>query len=79
MLLFQIVALLRGMAKSNPHTALVDAIPRDALIGRFALSRQNLHYWRFRGVPASKRIAFARLASDYGVPVPQSFFDEVDK
>jgi len=66
------------MATPNSHTKVVDAIPREALVQRFGLSRQNLHYWRFRGVPAAKRIAFARLAADHGIAVPQSFFDEVD-
>ena len=67
------------MTQPNPHASIVDAIPRDALFARFLLSRQSLYYWRKRGVPASKRIAFARLAADYGVAVPQSFFDEVDQ
>ena len=67
------------MTQPNPHASIVDAIPRGALFARFSLSRQSFYYWRKRGVPASKRIAFARLAADYGVAVPQSFFDEVDQ
>jgi len=60
------------------HADLIDKIPRDALKERFDLSRQRLHHWRKNGVPLAKRIAFARLAADNGVAVPQAFFDEAD-
>lgn len=61
------------------HADLIDKIPREALKERFDLSRQRLSHWRKKGVPLAKRIAFARLAADNGIAVPQSFFDEADK
>lgn len=57
---------------------IIEALPRDAIVKRFDLSRQALHTWRKRGVPKSKRIAYGRLAVDCGVALPQSFFDEAD-
>jgi hypothetical protein len=60
------------------HSDIIDLIPRQALIERFELSRQLLSHWRKNGVPFSKRIAFARLAADYSIAIPQSFFDEAD-
>ena len=60
------------------HSDIIDAIPRQALNDRFNLSRQRLSHWRKNGVPMGKRIAFARLAADNGIAVPQAFFDEAD-
>ena len=61
------------------HADLIDLIPRQALNERFDLSRQRLSHWRKHGVPFARRIAFARLAADHGIAVPQAFFDEADK
>lgn len=76
-----IVDLLGAMLSKTDmdNNQIIDAIPREALIQRFGLSRQRLHIWRKRGVPKSKRIAYGRLAVDCGVALPQSFFDEADQ
>lgn len=58
---------------------IIELVPTEALKERFTLSRQRLSHWRIKGVPLNKRIAFARLAAEYGKALPQSFFDEADK
>jgi hypothetical protein len=67
------------LIEAMTHSEIIDKIPRQALNDRFNLSRQRLSYWRSNGVPMGKRIAFARLASDHGIALPQAFFDEADK
>lgn len=59
----------------HQHAALIDSIPRDALVQRFNLSRQTLHTWRTRGVPLIRRVAFAKVAADYAVALPADFYE----
>jgi hypothetical protein len=63
------------MAKTkHPHSALIDQAGTATVCASFALSPQALHMWRVRGIPQIKRIAFAKLCAERGVPVPADFF-----
>lgn len=69
------------VARMNPrhqHSELIDRLGTNIVREAFALSPQTLHMWRRRGVPALKRIAFAKLAADNGVPVPPDFFEKFE-
>jgi len=65
--------------KHHEHAVYIDAIPRQAVLERFGLNRAGLWAWRNRGIPHKARGAFAKLAVDYKVALPQSYFDGDDQ
>ena len=65
------------MAHRHEHSELIDAVGSPKVRTHFALRPQTLNWWRIRGVPLSKRVAFARLANESGVTLPSSFVSEV--
>jgi hypothetical protein len=65
------------MAHRHPDSALIDAIHTTQVKKAFNLSSQHLHMWRVRGVPLTKRVEFARLASAHGVELPGDFLADL--
>lgn len=63
--------------RRHVHSTLIDLIGAEKVRTTFGLSSQRLHMWRVRGIPHLKRIAFAKLAADRGVAVPNDFFAEM--
>jgi hypothetical protein len=62
--------------RRSPDSDLIDRIGKEAVIAAFRLSTpQHLYAWRTRGIPVAKRIAFAKLCAEPGVPVPPDFFE----
>lgn len=65
------------MKSRHHHSTLIDAVGPENVRTTFGLTPQRLHMWRVRGVPHLKRIAFAKIAAEQGVPVPGDFFEEM--
>jgi hypothetical protein len=62
--------------RRSPDSDLIDRIGKEAVIAAFRLpTPQHLYAWRTRGIPIAKRIAFAKLCAEHGVPVPPDFFE----
>lgn len=61
----------------HAHSALIDAIGAPKVASTFDLTPQRLHMWRVRGIPQLKRIAFAKVAAESCVSVPEDFFAEM--
>jgi len=55
--------------KTHPHAALIDAIGREPIRLRFKVSRQLVHLWRERGIPAKRWVAIRNLAIEHDVPI----------
>lgn len=66
------------MTSRHQDSELIDRLGTNIVREAFGLTPQKLYMWRVRGVPALKRIAFAKLAADKGVPVPPDFFDKFE-
>jgi hypothetical protein len=65
--------------EQTAYSALFLAVPKATVIERFELTRQRYNGWRKNGIPMSRRFAFAKLAMELGISVPQSFYDEMAK
>ena len=62
----------------HPDSTLIDRLGSDFVSHSFDLSPQTLHWWRVRGIPLAKRIAFAKLCAEQAVSVPDDFFAEFE-
>lgn len=66
-------------ANRHPDSTLIDRIGSDLVASHFDLSPQRLYNWRTRGIPLTKRIAFAKLCADHGVSTPPDFFADFEQ
>lgn len=62
------------MNKRHAHAELIEKVGAAEVKDAYALSRQNLHAWRRRGVPHLYRVSFAKMAAMRGVAIPEDFF-----
>lgn len=64
------------MEKLHPHAAIIDAIGRDVVRDHFATTRQLVHLWRQRGVPAKRWGALINLAQSHDVAASYKLLGE---
>lgn len=57
--------------KQHPHAAAIDRVGLEAIQAHFGISRQAVHYWRTKGVPAMHRKTLAMLGAVGGHSMPE--------
>ena len=59
------------MTKLHPDSEAIDRIGIKAIIDRFEVTRQAVHYWRRQGVPNDWRQSLLRLGKSLGHDMPE--------